>query len=345
MESVNGKVFVTRRIRDAGLRLLEGAGAEVEVWPGPEDRGPSREEVLEATLRADVLLSLLTEPIDREVLEANPSLRGVAQFAVGYNNIDVDAATELGLPVSNTPGVLTDTTADLTWALLLSAARRIRQGDRYMRAGRYNLWGPNLFLGDDVSPGGDGRPKVLGIIGFGRIGRAVARRALGFDMRVLAHDPYVHEQIEADADAEWAELDDLLRESDFISIHTLLTDETHHLIGRREFQLMKRTAYLVNAARGPIVDETALVEALRDEAIAGAGLDVYENEPETAPGLAELDNVVLLPHLGSASRATRDKMATMAAENALAMLAGERAPNCVNAEVYSGEAYARRLES
>lgn len=341
---MNGKVFVTRRIRDAGLGMLEDGGADVEVWPGPEDAGPSREEILAGVADADVLLSLLTETIDREVLEANSSLRGVAQFAVGYNNIDVEAATDLGIPVSNTPGVLTETTADLTWALLLGAARRIPQGDRYMRAGKYKLWGPNLLLGDDVSKGGDGRRKVLGIIGFGRIGSAVARRALGFDMRVLAHDPYARDEIESDEHARWAELDDLLTESDFISIHALLTDETHHLIGARELEMMKPTAYLINAARGPIVDETALVEALREGRIAGAGLDVFENEPEMAPGLADLDDVVVLPHLGSASRATRDKMATMAAENALAMLAGERAPNCVNAQVYDGDAYARRLE-
>jgi len=342
---MNGKVFVTRRIRDAGLEMLEEGGADVEVWPGPEDAGPSHDEILAGVADADVLLSLLTEPVDREVLEANAALRGVAQFAVGYNNIDVEAATELGIPVSNTPGVLTETTADLTWALLLAMARRIPQGDRYMRAGKYKLWGPNLLLGDDVSTGGDGRRKVLGIIGFGRIGRAVARRALGFDMQVLAHDPYARDDIEADDQAGWAELEDLLRDSDFVSIHTLLTDETQHLIGPRELELMKPTAYLINAARGPIVDEAALVEALPEGTIAGAGLDVYENEPEMAPGLAQLDNAVLLPHLGSASRATRDKMATMAAENALAMLAGERAPNCVNTEVYDSEAWTRRLEN
>ena len=338
-----GKVFVTRRIRDAGLDLLEDAGAELEVWPGAENAGPTKEEVIEGTKRADVLLSLLTEPIDRDVMEANPSLRGIAQFAVGYDNIEVGVATEVGLPVSNTPGVLTDTTADLAWALLMAVSRNIVTGDAYMRGGNYKLWGPNLLLGEDSSPGGDGRPKVLGIIGFGRIGQTVARRSLGFDMRVLAYDPYAKETIEADERAEWAELDDLLRESDFVTIHTLLSDETRHLISTAELEKMKPTAYLINAARGPILDEAALVEALRNEQIAGAGLDVYELEPEMKAGLAECENAVLLPHLGSASRGTRDKMATMAATNAVAMLKGEKAPNCVNPEVYESAAYAGRV--
>ncbi|MFQ5743720.1 MAG: 2-hydroxyacid dehydrogenase [Acidobacteriota bacterium] len=341
---MEGKIFVTRRIRDAGLRLLEESGAEVRVWPGPENAGPSREEVLEGTRWCDALLALLTEPVDRAVLEANPSLRGVANFAVGYDNIDVDAATQLGIPVSNTPGVLTETTADLAWTLLLAAARKVPQGDRYMRAGEYKLWGPNLLLGEDISGGGDGRQKVLGIVGFGRIGQAVARRAIGFDMRILAHDPYAREIIDEDPAVDWAEFDELLRGSDFVTIHTLLSEETLHLFGAREFELMKPTACLINAARGPIVDEAALVEALKQGQIAGAGLDVYENEPRMAPGLAEIDNAVVLPHLGSATRATRDKMATMAAANAVAMVRGERAPNCVNPAVYDSDVYTERGE-
>lgn len=340
---MDGKIFVTRRIRDAGLDLLRDAGVELRVWQGPESARPSRDDVLEGARWADVLLSLLTEPIDREVMEANPRLRGVANFAVGFDNIDVPVATALGLPVSNTPGVLTDTTADLTWALLLSVARNVASGDVYMRGGNYKVWGPNLLLGEDVSRGGDGREKVLGILGFGRIGQAVARRALGFDMRVLAHDPFAREAIEADEQASWADLDDLLRESDFVSVHTLLSDDTRHLIGERELALMKPSAYLINAARGPIVDEAALVRALRKKQIAGAGLDVYEREPEMAEGLAELENTVLLPHLGSATRGTRDLMATKAATNALAMLRGERAPNCLNAEVYESAAYRARV--
>jgi glyoxylate reductase len=289
-----------------------------------------------------VVLSVLTESIDREVMEANPGLRGVANFAVGFDNIDIPVASELGIPVSNTPGVLTDTTADLTWALLLSAARNIAVGDVYMRGGNYQAWGPNLLLGEDVSPGGDGRPKVLGILGYGRIGQAVARRAIGFDMRILAFDPFARDAIEADPQATWAEFDDLLRESDFVSVHTLLSEDTRHLISERELSLMKPTAYLINAARGPIVDEEALVRALRKGEIAGAGLDVYENEPAMVNGLAELENAILLPHLGSATRGTRNLMATKAATNALAMLNGERAPNCLNPEVYDTAAYRSR---
>ncbi len=335
-------MFVTRRIRDAGLNILEEAGVEMRVWPGEEDEGPSQDEVVEGAQWADVLLSLLTEPVNRAVMEANPSLRGIAQFAVGYDNIDVGVATELGIPVSNTPGVLTDTTADLTWALLLSVSRNIVTGDEYMRGGNYKLWGPNLLLGEDTSPGGDGRKKILGVVGFGRIGQAVTSRAMGFDMRVLAYDPYAREAIEADDQAEWADLDVLLAKSDFVSIHTLLSNETRHLISTAEFEKMKPTAYILNAARGPIIDEAALVVALNEGQIAGAGLDVYEREPEMVQGLAECKNAVLLPHLGSASRGTRDKMATMAATNAIAMLQGDRAPNCVNADVYDSTAYAKR---
>ncbi len=335
-------MFVTRRIRDAGLNILEEAGVEMRVWPGEEDEGPSQDEVIEGARWADVLLSLLTEPVNRAVMEANPSLLGIAQFAVGYDNIDVSIATELGIPVSNTPGVLTDTTADLTWALLLSVSRNIVTGDEYMRGGNYKLWGPNLLLGEDTSPGGDGRKKILGVVGFGRIGQAVTSRAMGFDMRVLAYDPYAREAIEADDQAEWADLDVLLAKSDFVSIHTLLSNETRHLISTAEFEKMKPTAYILNAARGPIIDEAALVVALNEGQIAGAGLDVYEREPEMVQGLAECKNAVLLPHLGSASRGTRDKMATMAATNAIAMLQGDRAPNCVNADVYDSTAYAKR---
>ena len=335
-------MFVTRRIRDAGLNILEEAGVEMRVWPGEEDEGPSQDEVIEGARWADVLLSLLTEPVNRAVMEVNPSLLGIAQFAVGYDNIDVGVATELGIPVSNTPGVLTDTTADLTWALLLSVSRNIVTGDEYMRGGNYKLWGPNLLLGEDTSPGGDGRNKILGVVGFGRIGQAVTRRAMGFDMRVLAYDPYAREAIESDGQAEWADLDVLLAKSDFVSIHTLLSKETRHLISTAEFEKMKPTAYILNAARGPIIDEAALVVALNEGQIAGAGLDVYEQEPEMVQGLAGCKNAVLLPHLGSASRGTRDKMATMAATNAIAMLQGDRAPNCVNADVYDSTAYAKR---
>ena len=255
----------------------------------------------------------------------------------------MEAATELGLPITNTPGVLTDTTADLTWTLLMSVARNVVAADRYMRAGKYKIWGPSLFLGGDISKGGDGTPKVLGIIGFGRIGQAMFRRARGFDMRVLAYDPPIQNLIDGMDGVDYAELDPLLEESDFVFVHTDLNASTRHLINAAAFAKMKSTAYLINTARGPIVDERALVDALRSEAIAGAGLDVFEAEPAMAPGLAELDNVVILPHIASASRDTRNKMATMCADNAVAHGKLEKAPNCVNPEVYDSEAYQSRL--
>jgi len=336
------KVFVTRSIPEAGLALLRKE-ADVDVWPGPEDEAPSKEEILHRIKTADVLLCLLTEEIDRAIMEANPKLLGIANHAVGYNNIDIKVATELGLPVTNTPGVLTDTTADLAWTLIMAVARNIVQGHQYVKEGRFRIWEPKLLLGMDVSPGGSGKRKTLGIVGFGRIGQAVFKRSKGFDMRVLAYDPFQKEAIERTEGVEYRELRDLLRESDFITLHTSLSEKTHHLMGEREFSMMKPTAYLINTSRGPIVDERALVKALRERRIAGAGLDVYENEPDLAPGLTENENVVLLPHLGSASRETRDKMATMAAANSLAMLKKERAPNTVNPEVYHTEAYRRRI--
>jgi glyoxylate reductase len=347
MPDQSWRVFMTRRIPDVALQLLQQAGAAVTVGQSDEEQGITKEALIAGVRDADVLLSLLTEPVDREVLGTNPRLRGVANYAVGFNNIDVAAATALGIPVSNTPGVLTETTADLTWALILAVARRIVPAHAYMVGGHYKLWGPNLFLGGDVGTGASGRRKVLGIVGYGRIGSAVARRAIGFDMDVLAYDPHNQEAISRDAadparHVRAASLDELLRESDFVSLHPLLTPETHHLIGERELELMKPTAYLVNVARGPVVDEAALVRALRAHRIAGAALDVYEDEPRMAPGLAELDDVVLVPHIASASHDTRDRMAVMAAENVIAHQRGERAPNVVNPEVYDTAAYRAR---
>ncbi len=339
---LNGHVFVTRRIPEAGLKLLREAGATVTISQNDEEQGVERAELLAGVESCDVLLPLLTEPIDRQVLEANPRLLGVAQMAVGYNNVDVETATELGIPVANTPGVLTETTADFTWAMLMAVARRVPEAHNYMVAGRYKLWGPNLLLGADVGPGASGIKKVLGIVGYGRIGAAVARRAVGFEMEILAYDPFNREGIEADAKVRWAGLDELLEQSDFVTLHPPLTPETHHLIDAAALERMKPTAYLINAARGPVVDEAALVTALRKGAIAGAALDVFEHEPAMAPGLAELDNAVLLPHIASASHDTRSKMATMAAQNALAHLERERAPNAVNPEVYDSAAYRRR---
>lgn len=337
------KIFATRRIPEAGLEILERAG-NITIAVEDEEAVVARDKIISGVESADVLVSLLTERIDREVMEAGTALRGVANYAVGFNNIDVDVATELGLPVTNTPGVLTDTTADLAWALLMAVARNIVPADRYMRGGHYKIWGPSLFLGGDISKGGSGEPKVLGIVGFGRIGRAVFRRARGFDMRVLAYDPPLREMIDETEGVEYADMDTLFAQSDFVSLHTDLNANTKHLIGAQALRSMKSSAYLINTARGPIVDEKALVAALQAGEIAGAGLDVFEDEPEMASGLAELDNVVIVPHIASASRDTRNKMATVCADNAVAHLNLERAPNCVNPDVYDTDAYKKRVD-
>ena len=338
------RVFVTRRIPKAGLDLLVDAGCDVTVYQEDEEKGVRRQRLLDGVRDCDVLLPLLTEPIDRDVLEANPRLLGIAQMAVGYDNVDIEAATDLGLPVTNTPGVLTESSADFTWAMLMAVARRVPESHDYMASGRYQIWGPNLLLGADVGPGPDGERKVLGIVGYGRIGEAVARRATGFDMEILAYSRS-RERVDADDKVAYVELDELLERSDFVTLHPPLTPETHHLIDAAALRCMKPTAYLINASRGPVVDESALVEALRERRIAGAALDVYEDEPAMTPGLADLDNVALFPHVASATHATRSRMATMAAANAIAHLDGEPAPNCVNPEVYDTDAYRQRRDA
>jgi len=334
------KVFVTRVIPEAGLaKVVDQCNAE--IWPDPQP--PPRDVLMEKIAGCEGLLSTLNDPVDEELMERAPMLRVISNFAVGFNNIDVAVATARGLPVTNTPGVLTETTADLAWTLLMAVARNIVPADQYMRGRRFRLWGPSLFVGADISRGGDGQPKTLGIVGFGRIGQAVYRRSRGFEMRVLAYDPPLQDLITKTEGIEYAEMDRLLEESDFVTIHTVLDDSTRHLFNAETFERMKSTAYLVNTARGPIVDEKALVAALRNKKIAGAALDVFEDEPEMAAGMAELDNVVVVPHIASASRDTRNRMATMCAENAVALLNREKAPNCVNPEVYDTEAYRRRI--
>lgn len=321
------KVFVTRRVPQPALDLLAGH-AEVNVNPA-QDRVLSKQELTRAVKDHDLLFCTLNDTIDADVLNANPGLRIVAVMAVGYNNVDLATATARRIPVTNTPGVLTETTADLAWALILAVARRIVEADKFTRSGRFTNWGPMLMLGTDV------HRKTLGIVGMGRIGQAVARRACGFDMKVLYHTrSRLASEVEAQLGVEYRALDALLRESDFVSIHTPLTPSTHHLIGARELGIMKRTAYLINTSRGPVVDERALVDALLRERIAGAGLDVYENEPALESELVGLDNVVLLPHIGSASLETRTRMALTTADNIIAVINGERPPNVVNPEVY-----------
>ena len=303
--------------------MLEAACGVVDV--NPHDRAMTRDEFLEAVRGRNGLLCLLTEDIDDEVLDISPGLKGVAIYAVGYNNIDVDACTRRGIPVTNTPDVLTDTTADIAWALIFATARRVAEGDRFVRDGRFTGWGPLLMLGSDVTG------KTLGIIGAGRIGTATAARAAGFSMPIVYTSRSRSEAIER-LGARYLPLDDLLRESDFVSLHVPLTPETTHLIGPRELGLMKPTAYLINTTRGPVVDEKALVQALRNGVIAGAGLDVFEREPELEPGLADLESVVMLPHVGSGTVATRIRMGNMAAANLIAMVNGKDPPNCVNPE-------------
>ena len=307
------KVLVTREIPEAGLRRLEGFDVSVLF-----ERPPERDELLEAVRGANGVLSTATEKMDDEVMDAaGRGLEVIANMAVGYDNIDVQAASERGIVVTNTPGVLDETTADVAFLLVLAAARRLGEGERLLRAGEWEWWGPKQLRGFDVWG------KRLGIVGLGRIGQAVARRGRGFGMEILYHNRSRKEEAEEELGARYLELDELLRESDFVSIHTPLTDETRHLIGERELGLMQETAVLVNTSRGPVVDEGSLADALEDKRIFAAGLDVYEEEPKVHPRLLELENVVLAPHIGSATIETRDRMATLAAENLAAVLRGQ----------------------
>lgn len=335
------RVFVCRRLPNAGMELLRSSGARVKVGQRSEDRGLARRALEQGVDGCDVLMPLLSETLDGNLLARNPRLKGVAQMAVGFDNIDLAAATELGIPVSNTPGALTEATADFTWALLMAVARRVVEAHRYVAEGRFKIWGPNLLLGSDVGRGPDGEPRTLGILGYGRIGEAVARRAQGFGMNVLAHARN-RERVGLDSKVVWASLEALFRQSDFVCVHLPLTEATRGMVGEPELRLMKPSAYLINVARGPVVDEAALVAALKGGRLAGAGLDVFEREPELAPGLADLDNVVLAPHVASATVATRGRMSVMAARCALDHLRGERAEYVLNPEVYDRPAYRRR---
>jgi glyoxylate reductase len=314
------KVLVTREIPDAGLRLLRDFDVTV-VSESP----PGRSELLEAVRGAAGILPTVTEKMDAEVMDAaGDGLKVIANMAVGYDNVDLDAAGERDVVVTNTPEVLNETTADTAFMLLLAAARRLGEAERLLRSGGWDAWGPMQLTGPDVWG------KKLGVVGFGRIGQAVARRARGFDMEILYHDQYRNEIIEKESGVQYVELDELLRTCDFISVHTPLTDETHHLIGATELGRMKPEAVLINTSRGPVVDEAALADALSEGRIFAAGLDVYEKEPEVHPKLLELENVVLAPHIGSASVETRDRMAVLAAENIVAVLSGEEPKTPVN---------------
>lgn len=319
------KIFVTRLIPKAGLDLLYGF-AELRIWQ--EEVPPPREVLLEEAGEVDGLLSLLTDTIDAELMDAAPRLKVVSNYAIGYDNVDVEAATERGIMVCHTPGVLTDTTADFAFALLACVARRLVEASEYVREGRWKTWGPMLCLGYDL------HGATLGLVGLGRIGSGVAKRATGFDMRVLYHDVSRQPSREEELGLTYVDLETLLRESDFVSLHTPLTPETHHMMGREQFTMMKSTSILINTSRGQVVDQKALYEALVSGGIAGAGLDVTDPEPILRDDpLLTLDNCVVLPHIASASVATRTMMATMAAENLIAALQGRMPRNPVNPEV------------
>ncbi|UJG43775.1 MAG: D-glycerate dehydrogenase [Candidatus Heimdallarchaeum endolithica] len=319
------KIFVTRKIPREGIELLLKNGFEVEVFEKNEPI--SREELLSRAKGADGLICLLTDKIDKEIIEKT-GIKAISNYAVGYDNIDIQAATELKIPVTNTPGVLTDATADLTWALILAVSRRIVEADKFVREQRFKGWGPMLFLG------GDFKNKTIGIIGMGRIGEAVARRAIGFGMKIIYFNRTRKKDLEKELNAKFVSLDTLLKESDYISIHCPYTSETHHLIDWEEFELMKHSTYLINTARGKVVNEKALIKVLQDKRIMGAGLDVFYNEPEVPKAFYSLPNVVILPHIGSASIETRNKMAVMAAENMIECLKGNIPPNIINKEIY-----------
>jgi lactate dehydrogenase-like 2-hydroxyacid dehydrogenase len=322
-------VFVTRVIPDEGLQPVRDA-CDLDLWR--DELPPPRDELLRRAAGKAGLLTLLTDRVDAELLDAaGPQLKVVSNYAVGFDNLDIPELTRRGIPAGNTPGVLTETTADLAFALMMAAARRVDEGSRYVRAGRWKTWGPMLLMGVDL------HGATLGIVGFGRIGREMAKRASGFGMRVLYHDVHPATPDEERAlNARQVEMDELLASSDLVTLHTNLTDETRHLINAAALSRMKSSAVLVNTSRGPVVDQAALYEALRDGQIFAAALDVTDPEP-MAPDdpLLTLENCLVVPHIASASRVTRGKMAAIAAANLLAGLRGEPLPSCVNPEVYA----------
>lgn len=320
------KVFVTRVIPDKGLDLVKDF-CNADVWE--DELPPPREEILKRMQGMDGLLCLLTDKVDGEIMDAaGAQLKVISNYAVGFDNVDVTAATARKIPVGNTPDALTDATADFAFALLMCAGRRVIEGDRYVRDGKWRTWGPMLLLGNEI------KGATLGLVGFGRIGRAMAKRASGFEMRVIFYDPG-KEDNDPELNARRVDFETLLAESDFVSLHTPLTPDTYHLIDAEALSRMKPTAALVNTSRGPVVDMDALYEALRDKRIFAAGLDVTDPEPLPRDHpLLSLENLVIAPHIASASVTARGNMAWMAAQNLIAGLKGERLPNCVNPQVY-----------
>ena len=320
-------IYLTRNIPGDAVKMLK---QEFEVEINPYDRPVTREELLENIKGKKGIICQMTEKIDREVLEAaaEAGIRGFANYAVGYDNIDVKTASELHIQISNTPDVLTDATAEMAWALLFTAARKTAEIDRFIREGNWKGYSPFMFLGGGITG------KTLGIIGAGRIGTAMALKSRGFGMKVLYTARRNNSTLDSLPGSEKVGLDELLKRSDFISLHVPSTEETFRLIGERELGLMKRSAYLINTARGPVVDEKALVNALQNRIIAGAGLDVFEKEPELSKEFLALDNVSLSPHIGSATYDARNNMGLRAAANAAAMVRGEKAPDCLNPEIF-----------
>lgn len=320
------RVLITHKLPEEAVAIARQACG---VHFTPLDRPLDAATLRQAVTGMDGVICVVTDTIDAALLKAGADLKVVANVAAGYDNVDVPAATRRGVVITNTPGVVTESTADLTCGLLFSIARRIPEADCYIRAGKWKEWRLLLLLGNDV------HGRTLGIVGMGRIGQAVARRARGFGMTILYHNRQrLPEALESELGATWVELETLLQKADFVSVHTPLTAETRHLIGEKELRMMQPTAYLINTSRGPVVDEAAVVRALREQWIAGAGLDVFEQEPEVPQALKDLENVVLLPHIGSASVASRTRMAVMAAQSAVAVLQGERPQHVVNPEVY-----------
>lgn len=320
------KVYVTREIPERGLKIIKER-FDAEVWR--EYAPPPKEVIIEKARDVDAIASLLSDKIDAEVFDAAPKLKIVAQIAVGFDNIDVKEATKRGIYVTNTPGVLTETTADFAWTLLMAVARRVAEADKYVRTGRWKVgWHPSMLSGRDVYG------ATIGIVGAGRIGSAVAKRAKGFNMRILFYDVVPRPELERELNAKPVDLETLLRESDFVSVHVPLLKATYHVINEEKLRLMKKTAYLINNSRGPVVDEKALYKALKEGWIAGAALDVFEQEPTPVDNpLLTLDNVVVAPHISSASHETRSKMAEMVAENLIAFFEGRTPPNLVNPKV------------
>lgn len=323
---MKARVLVTRKTYEGPLQLLRESA---EVTINREDRSMTPEEIITALPGTMGMLAMGSDPVTARLLEAGKDLKVVANNAVGFNNIDLAAATRLKIAVTNTPDVLTDTTADLSFALILGVARRIAEADRFVRAGRWTGWTPRLMIGGDV------HGKILGVIGLGRIGSAVARRGQGFHMRIVYYDiRRLDPTIEQQHHLQFLPLRDLLQVSDFVTLHVPLTPQTRHLIGSEQLSLMKKSAFLINASRGPVVDEKALVLALRSGTIAGAGLDVFEAEPAVTPDLIQMENTLLLPHIGSATDETREAMTLRAVNNILAVIRGEIPPNILNPEIY-----------